>query len=212
MKILSVVSKSPFWPAVSIVSAIFASGVAPMFKADPKFEGIIVNSHHMDINVDVTKEQTESFIAEQERRKKQGLKAIPEPEAWSINRGKMRRWGVLAHEVAHMLLPDLRGLIGKNAKKEKIAATVPHLNVQKMIENLNLNPISSDVERQFVNEMAADYVTGGILGYMNVGTAGVKYMLKMYDLSGSSNCHRSHLSLDKRRKVIQMGYDAHIIK
>ena len=87
----------------------------------------------------------------------------------------------------------------------------PHVNVQQMLVNLQEVSAQFSVKEQYINEMAADYLSGGILAYMKVGTDVVKYMLTMYKKAGS-NCHKSHLSIDQRREIIQMGHDAHIIK
>jgi len=182
-------------------------GATPALNADPEFEGIIVDPHYMNTLVDVTEKEIEDM-----RRLK---KDVPQ----FIEHGRQRRFGVLAHEVAHMLLPaDLRGLIGKNSGKKDIRNKVPHVHVGRMLENLHEVSkklhISSDNERRFANEMAADYVAGGILAYMKVDPAGLKYMLKMFFLGGSwaNPGDKTHLGGKTRGEIVQMGYDHHIVE
>jgi hypothetical protein len=46
---------------------------------------------------------------------------------------------------------------------------------------------------------------------MGVGEAGVKYMLKMHDLSGDRG-NVTHLRGNKRLEVVNMGYEAHSVE
>jgi len=193
-------------------------GTMPVFKENPEFEGIIIDSNNMNINVDVS---PEAIKTHRHWGKTGGLVGVDETNVESsveqfIKQGRERRMGILAHEVAHMLLPaDLRGFIGNNTEKKDIQ--VQNVRVKKMLENLHdaisekkLN-LSSDANWQFANEVAADYVAGGILAYMGVGEAGVKYMLKMHDLSGDRG-NATHLRGNKRLEVVNMGYEAHSVE
>lgn len=179
-------------------------GAMPVFKDAPQFEGIIVDSRYMDIRVDVTPEE----IADMVRLNRD----VPS----FIEHGRERRYGLLAHEVAHMLLPDdLRGFIARNVQKKDIQ--VQNARVKRVLENLHDAISEGKFNRsygmnwQFVNEMAADYVAGGILAYMEVGEEGVEYMLKMYDLAGDSG-NMTHLRGNERGKIIHMGYEAHSVE
>jgi hypothetical protein len=196
-------------------------GMTPVFTKNPEFEGIIIDSNYMNVLVDVTAEEIKKH---REWGKTGSLSSVDKtnPEAINasvvafIKQGRERRMGVLAHEVAHMLLPaDLRSFIEKNTENKDIQ--VQNVRVKKMLKNLRdaisegkLN-LSSDASWQFANEMAADYVTGGILAYMGVGEAGIEYMMHMYDLSGDKG-NVTHLRGNERLKVVNMGYEAHSVE
>lgn len=182
-----------------------ALGAMPVFKDAPQFEGIVVDSSYMDIDIDVGAQA----IAEE--------MALPKGDVPRlIEHGRQRKYGVLAHEVAHMLLPlDLHGFYANNMEKEDIQA--PNLRVKIILGNLH-DAISEGafnrsygMNWQYVNEMAADYVAGGILAYMEVGDAGVEYMLKMYDAADGRG-NTTHLRGKERVKIFQKGYSEHSVE
>ena len=179
-------------------------GAKPVFKADPQFEGIVVDPRYMYNDVDVTEEE----IADMKR---QG-KDVPR----FIEHGRQRRYGVLAHEVAHMLLPvDLHGFYANNVQKKDIQ--VQNARVKRVLENLHDAISEGKFNRSYgmawgyVNEMAADYVAGGILAYMEVGEEGLEYMLKMYDAAGGSG-DVTHLRAKERIKIFKKGYEARSVE
>lgn len=177
-------------------------GEKPVFKADPQFEGIVVDSRFMGNDIDVTEEE----IA--------GTKEEDVPGF--IEQGRQRRYGVLAHEVAHMLLPvDLHGFYADNVQKKDIQ--VQNARVKRVLENL-YDAISKGkfnrsygMNWQYVNEMAADYVAGGILAYMEVGEEGLEYLLTMNDLAGGSG-DVTHLRAKERVKIFKMGYETRSVE
>lgn len=179
-------------------------GAMAVFEDAPQFEGIVVDPWYMDNRVDVTSEEISDMVRLQ--------RDVPR----FIEHGRQRRYGFLAHEVAHMLLPtDLQGFYVNNLQKKDIKA--PNARVKRILENLH-DAISegafnrsNGMNWQLVNEMAADYVAGGILAYMEVGDAGVDYMLKMHDEGGVKG-NTTHLRGKERIKIFHKGYTARSVE
>jgi hypothetical protein len=176
----------------------------PVFEADPQFKGIVVDTKFMDEKIDASKKEIADDIAK-------GKDVLS-----FIEHGRQRRFGILAHEVAHMLLPvDLHYFYADNVQKKDIQ--VPNARIQRVLENVHDAISMGKFNRsygmnwQFVNEMTADYVAGGILAYMEVSEEGLVYLLKMYDATGGSG-DVTHLRAKERIKILKMGYEARSVE
>lgn len=192
-----------------------AFGTMPIFKDTPQFEGVIVDSKYMDTAIDIGAEDIPKDISDMD----------PANPIFQSFMGSYRekKYGVLAHEVAHMLLPaDLQGFYATHLHKSDIQEN--NARVKKVLENVHdaisegkLNR-SYGLSLQLLNEMAADYVTGGILAYMGVSEKGLVYMLKMHDVKGVERASfedmkpQTHLRSKERIKYIEMGYQARSVE
>jgi hypothetical protein len=188
--------------------------MTPVFKEDPEFVGIIINSKHMNENIDTSKKTLDRFEAEylSEFKKNGGVKRTTERDIYF---GRQHRMLLLAHEVAHMLLPsEISQLDLFRGPKSNISKHVQNAYLIEILENLHDRENQSNwdftndfySENSYANELIADYVAGAIFAIMKLdsNTAQDDYIYMWFrDVA----LNKTHPSFKWRKTVFKAGYD-----